>query len=173
MIGRYFAMLALIGTVAACDDVSVSGTERRTFLYSSDLLAMQEASGVLVEIHGAPWPGATPEQIASTLRMPDGSGQAVRFRDIAPGQWIIGDGDRLVLHFNPTGAPDSVADCRAKEAIVTEPPAKKGFTVNATFCKQGEWLSHAFLKARAVSQDDWLSYTFAMRELLGKMFPEK
>ena len=166
-------MLTLIGIVAACDDVSVSGTQRRTFLFAADLLAMQEASGVLVEIHGAPWPDATPEQIASTLRMPDGPAHAVRFRDIAPGQWVIGDSDRLVLHFNPTGEPDSIADCRAKEPMQTKPPQKSGFTVNASFCKQGEWLSHAFLKARSVEQDDWFGYTFAMQKLLGALFPEK
>lgn len=170
---RYCAMAALLGTVAGCDDATVSGTERRSFLKAGDLMELQQTSGVLVEIHGAPWPGATPEQIASTLRMPDGAGKAVRFRDISPGQWVIGDGERLVLHFNPTGAPDSNADCRAKEEFKTEPPAKKGFTVNATFCKKGEWLIHGFLKARAVTQDDWFGYTMVMRKLLGTLFPEK
>jgi hypothetical protein len=173
MIWRYLAMLALIGTVAGCDDATVSGTERRTFLKAAGLLALQEASGLLVEIHGAPWPDATPEQIASTLRMPDGAGKAVRFRDISPGEWVVGDGTRLVLHFNPIGAPDSVADCRAKEKLKTTPPATMGFTVNATFCQKGEWLIHGFLKARAVGRDDWFGYTMVMRKLLGKLFPEK
>ena len=173
MIWRYFAMLALIGTVAGCDDATVSGTERRTFLKAAGVLELQETSGLLVEVHGAPWPGAVPEQAASTLRMPDGGGKEVRFRFIAPGQWIVGDGQRLVLHFNPIGAPDSNADCQATEEFKTAPPPKTGFTVNATFCNKGEWLIHGFLKARVVAQDDWFGYTWVMRKLLGTLFPEK
>lgn len=173
MIWRYAAMLVLASTVAGCDDSTVSSTDRRTFLKAGGLLALQETSGLLVEVHGTPWSGATPEQLASTLRMPDGAGKDVRFRDIAPGQWVIGDGRRLVLHFNPVGAPDSNADCRAEKEFVTAAPAKKGFTVNATFCKKGEWLMHGFLKARAVGQDDWFGYTMAMQKLLGTLFPEK
>jgi hypothetical protein len=172
MIWRYCVVLTLIGTVAGCDDATVSGTERRTFLKAAGLLKLQETSGLLVEVHGAPWPGATPEQIASTLRMPSGPAKEVRFRDIAPGQWVIGRGTRLVLHFNPKGKPNSNADCRAEKEIATEPPSKKGFTVNATFCKKGEWLIHGFLKARAVAQDDWFGYTFAMQKLLRTLFPE-
>jgi hypothetical protein len=173
MIWRILAMLVLIGTVAACDDATVSGTERRSYLKAGGLLAAQEASGLLVEIHGAPWPGAMPEQIASTLRMPDGAGEAVKFRYIFPGEWVIGEGTRLVLHFNPIGPPDSIADCRTEKEFETKPPARTGFTVNATFCQGGEWQIHGFLTARAVEQDDWFAYTVVMRKLLGTLFPEK
>jgi hypothetical protein len=173
MIGRLFAALTLIGTLASCDDNTVSSTERRSFLKADGLMALQESSGLLVEIHGVPWTGATPEQIASTLRMPEGVAREVRFRDSAPGQWIIGDGNRLVLHFNPIGDPDSNADCRATESMQTAPPAKTGFTVNGTFCKGDQWLIRGFLKARTVEQDDWFEYTFAMQKLLVTMFPTK
>jgi len=177
MIRRHLAILAImlgaLGTLAGCDDADISGIERRSFLKANDLAKLPDVGGLLVEIHGAPWPEAMPDQVASTLRMPDGAGQAVRFRAIAPGQWVIGKGDRLVLHFNPTGAPDHIADCRAKEEFQTKPPAKMGFTVSATYCKGPDWQIHAYLKAKAVGQEDWFGYTMVMRKLLGRLFPEK
>ncbi len=166
------AMLGLTGALAGCDDASISPLGRRTFLDAGDLAALQEASGLLVEIHGAAWPGAVPDELASTLRMPEGPAKQVRFRAVPPGAWVIGSGERLVLHFNPVGAPNSNADCRATEEIATTPPARQGFTVNATFCKGKDWLIRAYLKAGAVETDDWLDYVLVMRKLLGKLFPK-
>lgn len=166
------AMLGLTGALAGCDDADISHLGRRTFLDAGDLTAMQEASGLLVEIHGAAWPGATLDELASTLRMPEGPAKEVRFRAVPPGAWVIGSGERLVLHFNPVGAPNHIADCRATEEIATKPPARQGFTVNATFCKKGDWLIHAYLEAGSVDVDDWLGYALVMRKLLGKLFPE-
>ena len=90
MIRRHLAILGLAGIMTGiltgCDDADISGLERRTFLKAGDLVELQEASGLLVEIHGAPWPGATPEEVASALRMPEGPAHKVRFRAIPPGQ---------------------------------------------------------------------------------------
>jgi hypothetical protein len=177
MMWRHFTILGLImgliGALAGCDNADISGMERRVFFNAADLAAMPNADGLLVEIHGTPWPGATPEQMALALHMPDGVAKAVRFRAASPGQWVIGDGQRLVLHFNPIGAPDHIADCKTREAFQTKPPAKRKFTVSATFCKKEEWLIHAYLKAKTVGQDDWFNYTISMQRLLGKLFPEK
>ena len=176
MVWRHLAMLAamlgLTGALAGCDDADISHLGRRSFVNAGDLAAMQEASGLLVEIHGVAWPGATPEKLASTLRMPEGPAKEVRFRAVPPGAWVIGSGERLVLHFNPLGAPDSAADCRATEEIATTPPDGRGFTVNATFCEEGDWMIHAYLTADAVRTDEWLSYALVMRKLLGTLFPE-
>jgi hypothetical protein len=172
MFWRYCAMLFLIGSVAGCDDATVSGTERRVILGALNLSDLQDDNGLLVEVHGAPWPGATPDQIASTMRMPKGKAGDVRFRSIPHGQWRIGNGNRLVLHFNPVGAPDSNADCRTETEIETKPPRTKGFTVNATLCRQDQWLIRGFLTAKAVKQNDWFEYTVVMRKLLGTLFPD-
>ena len=143
MIRRHLAILGLAGImtgiITGCDDADISGLERRTFLKAGALVELQEASGLLVEIHGGPWPGATPEEIASTLRMPEGPAHKVRFRVIPPGQWVLGDAERVVLTFNPAGPVSRAADCRATEEIATKPPSRQGFTVNATFCKGSEW----------------------------------
>ena len=172
MIRRHLAILGLIGAVAGCDDAKISNMERRTFLNPDDLMATQEAGGLLVEAHGAPWPGATREEVIATLRMPEGKARALRFRDIPPGQGHIGTGERLVLHFNPVGPPDSTADCRATSEFTTNASSGSGFTVNATYCKGQDWLIHAYLTAK-VDPDDWLGYYLAMEKLLGKMFTKK
>ena len=173
MIWRHLAIIGLIGALTGCDDADISRIERRSFFNATDLAALSDAGGLAVEIHGAPWPGAMPDELASTLRMPDGVGKAARFSAVRPGQWIIGNGERLVLHFNHTGAPDHIADCRTKKEFQTKPPAKQGFTVNATYCKGLDWQIHAHLSAGDVKADDWLGYMLAMRKLLGTLFPEK
>ena len=176
MIRRHLATIgligALIGALAGCDDADVSRIERRSFFNAESLAALSDIGGMSVEIHGSPWPGATPDELAGTLRMPDGVGISARFSAVRPGQWIIGDGERLVLHFNHSGEPDHVADCRTKKEFETKPPAKQGFSVNATYCKGPDWLIHAHLNAGSVKADDWLGYMVAMRKLLGKLFPE-
>jgi len=166
-------MLGLIGTLMSCDDTTISQQGRRAFLNASDLVKMQEASGNLVEIHGAAWPGATAEAMASTLRMPDGPAGKTRFRAVRPGAWVVGSGNRIVLHFNPISSPNSNADCLTTEEIETKPPTGHGFTVNASFCRGREWMVHAYMKAGSVKTDDWLAYTLVMRKLLGNLFPEK
>jgi len=171
MIRWRIATLGLIGALMGCDDATISQQGRRAFLNADDLARMQEASGNLVEIHGAPWPGATPEELASTLRMPNAPD--VRFRAVRPGAWVIGSGKRIVLHFNPVGGPNSNADCLTTEELETKAPTGRGFTVNASFCRGREWLVRAYMKVGSVETDDWLRYTQVMRKLLGNLFPEK
>jgi hypothetical protein len=170
MIRWRFVMPALVGSLMACDDVTISQQGRRAFLNAGDLAKMQEASGSLIEIHGAAWPGATPEELASTLRSPNNP--EVRFRAVRPGAWVVGSGKRIVLHFNPVGGPNSNADCLTTQELETKVPTGRGFTVNASFCRGTEWIVRAYMTVGSVETDDWLGYTLVMRKLLGNMFPE-
>ena len=172
MIGRTLAVLALAGVLAGCEDSGVSELQRRAFFSAKDLIQMDRAGGVFVEVHGVPWEGARPEEIAGTLRMPKGPARQVRFRLIPAGQGLIGSGNRLVLHFNPAGKPDSTADCRTQEPLPAGAPESGSFTVNASFCEGDDWIIRAFMQAD-VDQNDWLGYYLAMEELLGKMFPTR
>ena len=168
------ALLCLAGALAGCEEPAVSNVMRREMITAKQLVAMQEASGgaILVEIHGTPWPGADPAEVAGTLRMPEGPGRGVRFSAVPPGHGLIGDGDRLVLLFNPKGKPDSERDCRATGEIETAAPGRDGFTVQATFCRGTEWVIRASFNAREVTQDDWLAYYLRMQELMDALFPE-
>lgn len=172
MTPRLPALLCLLGMLAGCEDTGVSNIGRREMISAKKLAEMQQNSGaVIVEIHGAPWPDADPAEIAGTLRMPAGPGRDVRFRTVPPGQGLIGDGERMVLHFNPQGKPDSTRDCRATGEIPTGTPGKEGFIVHATFCKGDNWVVRATFDADDVSADDWLAYYLRMQDLLGAMFP--
>lgn len=166
------ALLCLAGALAGCEEPAVSNVARREMITAKHLAAMQEAGGaVFVEIHGAPWPGADPAEVAGTLRMPEGPGRGVRFRPVPPGQGLVGDGERLVMLFNPKGKPDSGRDCRAESELETASPPTDGFTVQATFCRGTEWVIRASFRARDVAQDDWLAYYLRMQELMDALFP--
>ncbi len=167
------ALLCLIGGLAGCEDPAVSNVARREMISAEKLVQEQgRSAAILLEIHGRPWPGADPAEIAGTLRMPEGPGRGVRFATVPPGQGLIGDGTRMILHFNPKGEPDSARDCRATGEIETAPPQNDGYTVHATFCRGTDWVVQASFDASEVSRDDWLAYYLRMQELLGVMFPD-
>ncbi len=172
MIRRLPAIVCLIGILAGCEDPGISNVARREHVSAKKLLKMHDENGVIfVEIHGVPWEGADPAEIAGTIRMPEGPGRPVRFKDMAPGQGQIGGGERLVLRFNPTTGSGG-AVCGAKGELSTKPPRRDGFIVNATFCRGTDWLVRATLDADDVPANDWLEYHLRMQDLLDKMFPD-
>jgi len=162
-----------LGALAACDDGTViSHVDKLPHVKEGDLVTMQEPGGLKVEIHGIPWKGATDAELAEALRPPAGSAQEVRFQAVPTGQWVEGRGHRLVLHFNPTGAPNSPHDCQATAEMRTQAPAETGFTVNATFCTQDNWVAHGYLQATTTQAGDWQEYTRVMQALLTNIFAE-
>jgi hypothetical protein len=134
---------------------------------------MQETDGLLVEIHGSPWKGIADSALAEALKTPKGEAQDVRFRAVPTGQWVNGRGHRLVLHFNPTSAPNSQNDCLATAEIRTKTPTAEGFSVNATFCTKDNWVAHGYLQATKVAAGDWEEYTRVMQLLLTNIFAEE
>lgn len=168
------ALLCLAGALAGCEDTGISNVARREIIDAKKLVELQGTTGaILVEIHGLPWRGADPAEVAGTLRMPEGPGRQVRFRTVPPGQGLVGGGTRLVLHFNPRGQPDSARACRATSEIETADPGGDGFTLHATFCRGTDWVTQASFDASDVDQDDWLAYYLRMMELMDVMFPAK
>ena len=173
MMRRLPALICLVGVLAACEDTGVSNVARRERINAKKLYEMQKDTGViLLEIHGVPWAGAEPEEIAGTLRMPEGPGREVRFSYVPPGQGLIGAGERLVLRFNPTtGSGGSV--CGAASELPTEAPKEDGFVVSGTFCRGRDWVVRATLDADDVPANDWLAYYLRMQDLLDVMFPAR
>lgn len=171
MIRRYLVALGLAAALAACDDpTEISHLDKLPHMEAGDLVTMQETDGLLVEIHGTPWKGATDAALADALRPPAGGAQEISFRAVPTGQWVNGRGHRLVLHFNPTAAPNSRRDCLATAEMRTKAPAQTGFTVNATFCTGGDWLAHGYLQATKFEAGDWEEFTEVMRTLMMKIF---
>jgi hypothetical protein len=173
MIRRRPLALALTLLLGACDDGTViSHVDRLSHMKAGDLATMQENGALRVEIHGIPWKGATDTELASALRPPAGEAQDIRFQAVPAGQWVNGRGHRLVLHFNPTGAPNSQRDCETTAEIRTGAPSGTGFTVNATVCTKDGWLAHGYLQAPKTAAGDWEEYTRVMQLLLTSIFAE-
>ena len=162
------AVLLALG-LAACEEQQA--VKRRAYVTPQMLMEFQATGGLLVELHGMPWPSASANEAVATLRMPAGVASDLRFRPIKPGGAHIGGGQRLVLHFNALQASNPVNNCTAKAPFETG-AGEDEFTVSATFCEGGQWVVHAFMEG-SVSEQDWLGYFQSMQGLFGAMFPNR
>ena len=157
MTGR--AVLALL-LVAACDEPTViTHVDKRSHMRLNDLWTIQDARGVPVEVHGAPFAHVSDRQIAEAIR--------------PPGSWQAGHPWRLVLHFNPQGAPNAQADCRRLAEARTNPAPAGRFTVNASFCNGPDWQARGFLQALEVEDGDLAAFADMMRQLMLAIFHEE
>lgn len=174
MIRRGGLALAVL-LVAACDDGTIiSHVDRDPHVTVGDLWAMQEAGAVPTEVHGTPFANVTDADLAEALRPPNGSAQEVRFRAMPVGHWTgSGHGQRVVLHFNPTGAPNAQSDCQRVERARTDPPLAMGFSVNMSLCNGDRAIAHGFLQARKSAALDWEEYTRVMKALMSNIFREE
>jgi hypothetical protein len=153
------AAAALAG--AACDNPTTITRTDRTGLTRS-WLVYAGAGGLPVEMHGAPFPGVTAEQVAARLRFPAGIVNDIRFRVMEPG----GEKRRLVLVFNRSGAPDGYGDCRGEGVSQAGAGGEAGFDVTATFCGDGRAMATGHMVAHETRADDPEAFALAMRRLL-------
>jgi hypothetical protein len=171
MSGGLLAAALLLG---GCDDPTViTHVDKLSHMRMNDLWTMQDARGLPVEIHGAPFANVGDREIAGALRPPAGSAQEVRFHAVPPGSWQGGHPWRLVLHFNARGAPNARADCRLLAEAPTDPPPPGSFTVNASFCNGPDWQAHGFLRALEVEDGDMAAFADMMRQLMLAIFHEE
>ena len=163
----------LIGTLlAGCDEATViTHVDKLSHMSLSDLVTMQDGGGIPVEVHGLPFSGVPAGGLVAAMRPPAAASQGIRFRPIEPGHGT-GHGWRLVLHFNPTGAPNGFADCKHSAEQRTNPPKPEGFEVNATFCNGDDWQAHGFMKSLKTRDGDVEAYRDAMQQLMVAIFRE-
>jgi hypothetical protein len=150
---------------AGCDDGTVITRVDRMPAFSRSQIIAMAAGGVPTEIHGRPFDGVTPEEIAGRLKMPPGFAAGVTFRAVAPGPRGIDPHRRLVLVFNPAEGPNGLRDCRRIEEAPTNPPREVGFSVTATFCTEDRLLATGHMEARKTRADDPGEFTRVMRLL--------
>jgi hypothetical protein len=169
---RLAAVLAMLG-LSACDEPTIiTHVDKLDHMSVSDLWALQDGQGIPVEIHGAPFSHVTDDALAEALRPPGGSAQEVRFYAVPAGVWQGGHAWRLVLHFNPQGAPNAFHDCKLTAEVPTNPPTSLGFTVNATFCKADAWQAHGYLQALKTEDGDLEGFRNVMQALMAEVFRE-
>jgi hypothetical protein len=167
-------VLAAALLVAGCDDPTViTHVGKLPHMRMTDLWAMQDARGLPVEIHGAPFAHVSDRGIAEAIRAPGGSAQEVRFYAVPPGSWQGGNPWRLVLHFNAQGAPNARADCRLLAEARTNQPPPGRFTVNASFCNGPDWQAHGFLQALEIGDGDMAALSDMLGQLMLAIFHEE
>lgn len=149
--------------VAACDDGTVI-TRVMVERDAASLLVLSGPQGMATEVHGAPFPDATPDWVAANLRAPATMSTGIRFRAVGIG--MARDGARLVLVFNRRDAPDPVRDCARQAEAPVGSPQSEGFTVTATICNAQALMATAHMEARKTRLGDNAEFTRVMRLLL-------
>lgn len=167
--------LALALVLTACDDplTVITRIDRRIGFDSAALWTIQDRRGIPVEIHGSPFRNVSDLQIAEALRPPAGSSQEVEFYPRPPGGWVEGHPWRLVLHFNPQGAPNALEDCRRVARARTNPPRDGSFEVHAVFCQGDQWQAQGHLQALQIEDGDFEAFADMMAQLMLAMFREE
>jgi hypothetical protein len=170
---KFLRALAPILILAACDDPTIiTHVDKLSHMRLNDLLTMQDAGAVPVEIHGDPFQGASRGRIAGSMRPPSGGPQGIRFQAVGPGAWAPHRDWRIVLHFNPNGPPNSQQDCKRRTEADTAPRPNTGYSVNFTICKGEAWQAHGFLQAPDTGQDDLEVFSDHMVQLMMAIFAE-
>lgn len=160
--------------LAACDDAEtvISHVDKRRNVGLNELWTMQDRRGIPVEIHGSPFRNVSDHALVEALRPPAAAAR-VTFYPVPAGSWLQGHPSRLVLHFNPQGAPNAVADCRRTAEARTNPPPDGKFSVNASFCEGTDWQAHGYLKALRVRDGDLEAFGDMMAQLMLAIFREE
>jgi hypothetical protein len=167
--------LALALAPAACDEAEtvITHVDRRGGFERSSLWAIQDARGIPVEVHGSPFRNISDLDVVEALRPPAGGAQDVTFYARPPGGWVQGYPWRLVLHFNPQGAPNAVADCKRVAEARTDPPLEGSFTVMASFCERDEWAAQGHLQALRIEDGDLEAFADMMAQLIATIVREE
>lgn len=169
---KHLSALLLATLLGACDEPwIISHVDRLSHVSVNDLWTEKGAEGFPVEIHGAPFQGVTAAQLAEVLRAPSAA-RGVTFTSIPVGAYNRDHGWRMVMHFNPTGAPNAQFDCKRTTAAKTAPQPSKGYSVNVSFCDGSEWQAHGFLKVLSAEPGDLQTYSQRIQALLSEIFRE-
>jgi hypothetical protein len=168
-LGWFRALAATLG-LAACEDVyTITRVEKLTGFARSHVAGLA-AGGVPTEIHGTPFAGLTPDEIAGALTGPQNYPAGMRFRAVAPGSLPPGRAARLVLAFNRAGHPNGLADCRGG-AIPTVAPREVGFSVTASFCSGERLQATGHMEVQSVRAGDREAFARVMRLLFRQILP--
>lgn len=169
---RFFA-LGFVSLLSACDEPwIITHVDRLSHVSINDLWTAQGSAGIPVEIHGAPFKGIPAKRLAEVLRAPSAV-SSVTFTSVPVGSHSRNHGWRMVMHFNPIGAPNSQVDCKRSSPAQTGSQPTKGYSVNVTFCDGSEWQAHGFMKVLSAKPGDLQTYTQRMQALFSEIFREE
>ena len=170
---RGLLCFGLLLTAAGCDDGTViSRVDRTTTLDRSRILSMAKVENTVpLELHGVPWAGASAEEVAANVRLPNSFPPEIRFRAIAPGV-LDSDQDRVVMVFNPSRTPNVSRLCAQSAPQPTAPPKDGPFQAFVALCDGPEWMGMGVLDAERQAAGDWPEFTRATRVLFSRIFAD-
>ncbi|MEO1492734.1 MAG: hypothetical protein AAFV19_11330 [Pseudomonadota bacterium] len=171
---RLFRLVLPLVLLAGCDEPTIiSHVDKLAHMSKDDLWTMQDGRGIPVEIHGSPFNRITDREVAEVLRPPGGASQEVRFYATPVGSWTGGHPWRIVLHFNPQGAPNSFSDCQLTREARTNARPEDGFTVNVSFCKDDQWQAHGYLQVLKIEDGDTDALGNTLQQVMLAIFREE
>lgn len=167
---RLAAALAALAALAGCEDrETITRSQPGGMIVRTTVASLGTAEGLPVEVHGAPFPRMTAEQVVAALEAPADWPAEVRFRWTPPAPHGPNTRHRLALWFEPLGAPDGAALCRYETLAPVEPPTETGFTVTAAFCRGDRRVASAHLEAPKAGREEAESFVRPMRRLLAEL----
>ncbi|MDD2869177.1 hypothetical protein [Neomegalonema sp.] len=144
------------GLLGGCDAYTITRVDSLALMSKGTLYTLSTRGGIPTEIHGTPFAGVEPSEVAARLKLPAGLPAGIRFRAVAPGGFEDEhEKARLVLIFNGASPPGSGPACRLREVAPVNPPQPGGFTLFAVFCDGRNWFGQGFLEARKTAHGDW------------------
>lgn len=168
---RHVAAFAALLFLGSCDEPHViSYVDRAPDLVLEDLWQLQDPRGIPVEVHGTPFRRISDQALVETLKMPAGGPQEVRFYVTQPGGTHP---FRLVLHFNPQGAPNAARDCALTDEARTNAGPPDGYTMNAVFCASEVWKAHGHIEVLEIADGDMEKFADYFRTLMQAIFREE
>lgn len=164
---RMIGWAAGAAALAGCDGVQVDRVDHGIGDPLSYAVPLARNGGLPVDVRGAPFDGVTAEQVVARLRAPGFAPADLTFRMAREGER-----GKLILVFNPVGAPDPRALCRGR-GPGPGAPAEKGFRALGALCNGERMVVTAHLTAREAEAADEQGFVDAMRRLTNALLREK
>jgi len=164
------ALVATVSLVACAQTPKVSYVDASPY-YRPSLVSWMVVDGQLpAEIHGQPFPSGQvkPDVIAAAIAGPAFVSPSKLTTDPAAAE--ARGGHRIVLVFNPEGAPRFRQICDNAAAIPQSAPGERTIT-HAAFCAREEIVTSAVVTAETGSNVDDPLFQSAMAQLITNLLP--
>ena len=170
---RQALVIAMLLPLAACDEepATITLADRRSDLVADDLWKLQDARGIPVEIHGAPFRRVSDADLAGAMKVPAQIQQDISFYATPTGG--AGHAWRIVLHFNPQGPPNASRDCSFNQETPTNALPDRGFAMHFVICQRDDWKAHAFLEVRDIEDGDLAAFQRHIQNVISEIFREE
>jgi len=168
---RWLMVLVAALALGACAQSSNVSYVDISPYYRPSLVSWMTVDGKIpAEIHGQPFPTGQvePEAIAASIAGPAFASPTRLTTDPAAAE--ARGGHRIVLLFNPEGAPKFRQICADAATIKRTPPGEQTIT-HAALCAREEIVTTAVVKSKTASNTEDPLFQSAMSQLIANLLP--